>query len=125
MFTKKPNDVVVSSGDTARFECSATGSPTPMLSWKKDGGDNFPAATERRMHVMPTDDVFFIVNAKVQDTGLYTCFAKSSAGTVKAEARLYVNGNFWPKNQLGINFVWVFFVFRRLTAFRNNFDKNC
>lgn len=63
-----------------------------MLSWKKDGGDSFPAATERRMHVMPTDDVFFIVNAKVQDTGVYTCFARSTAGTAKAEARLFVSG---------------------------------
>jgi hypothetical protein len=61
-FLKTPQNVTLEPGRNARLECSALGYPAPILRWQKDGGDDFPAARERRMHVMPTDDVFFIVN---------------------------------------------------------------
>ncbi|XP_054161051.1 leucine-rich repeats and immunoglobulin-like domains protein 3 [Oppia nitens] len=89
-FTKTPNNVTVKVGNTARLECAARGQPMPEISWQKDGGDNFPAAMERRMHVMPADDVFFIVEVKVQDMGLYTCTATNDAGSHTASAYLNV-----------------------------------
>ncbi|KRZ14362.1 Leucine-rich repeats and immunoglobulin-like domains protein 2, partial [Trichinella zimbabwensis] len=67
-----------------------SGQPDPMIFWQKDGGHDFPAARERRFHVMPSDVVFFIVLAKYQDSGVYSCIANSSAGFAKAEARLTV-----------------------------------
>lgn len=62
MFVKKPVDITVKAGQSAKLQCSATGQPQPVISWKKDGGDDFPAARERRMHVIPNDDQFFIVS---------------------------------------------------------------
>lgn len=91
VFTKTPVDVVVKSGSTARLECAAMGLPSPEIAWQKDGGDDdFPAARERRMHVMPSDDVFFIVKVKASDTGVYSCTAKNDAGMIVANATLTV-----------------------------------
>lgn len=92
-FLKTPQDMMLSVGGTARLECSATGYPPPQISWQKDGGgDDFPAARERRIHVMPTDDVFFIVNVKAVDSGLYSCTAHNQAGIKRANATLTVIG---------------------------------
>ena len=85
-----PVDQTVRAGSTARLQCSATGSPTPQVAWQKDGGFDFPAARERRMHVMPDDHVFFIVDVKPVDAGVYSCSASNDAGTVQANATLAV-----------------------------------
>ena len=89
-FSKKPFDVTVKAGSTARLECSATGRPSPTIAWSKDGGDDFPAATERRMHVMPDDNVFFIVEVTKIDEGIYTCTAKNDGGSISANLNLTV-----------------------------------
>ncbi|KAI8435132.1 hypothetical protein MSG28_003509 [Choristoneura fumiferana] len=89
-FTKAPLNITVKTGETVTLNCAATGEPTPEISWKKDGGNDFPAARERRMNVMPTDHVFFIVNAKTTDMGIYSCAAKNPAGTIISNATLTV-----------------------------------
>ncbi|XP_068172318.1 leucine-rich repeats and immunoglobulin-like domains protein 1 [Antennarius striatus] len=89
-FIKTPRDSTIRTGHTARLECAAEGHPAPQIAWQKDGGTDFPAARERRMHVMPDDDVFFIMDVKPEDMGLYSCTAKNTAGTVSANATLTV-----------------------------------
>ncbi|XP_059505910.1 leucine-rich repeats and immunoglobulin-like domains protein 1 isoform X3 [Stegostoma tigrinum] len=89
-FVKTPRDITIRTGANARLECAATGHPTPQIAWQKDGGTDFPAARERRMHVMPEDDVFFIVDVKIEDMGVYTCTAQNIAGAVLANASLMV-----------------------------------
>ncbi|KAL0978550.1 hypothetical protein UPYG_G00172010 [Umbra pygmaea] len=89
-FLKTPGDNIIRTGTTAKLECAAEGHPTPQIAWQKDGGTDFPAARERRMHVMPDDDVFFIMDVKPEDMGVYSCTAKNTAGTVSANASLTV-----------------------------------
>ncbi|KAG7234543.1 hypothetical protein INR49_003929 [Caranx melampygus] len=89
-FTKMPMDLSVRVGATARLECAAMGHPSPQIAWQKDGGTDFPAARERRMHVMPEDDVFFIVDVKTDDIGIYSCTAQNTAGAISANATLTV-----------------------------------
>lgn len=89
-FTKSPTDLTIRAGAMARLECAAIGHPTPQIAWQKDGGTDFPAARERRMHVMPEDDVFFIVDVKVEDIGIYSCTAQNSAGAISVNATLTV-----------------------------------
>lgn len=89
---KTPTDSTIRTGHTARLECAAKGHPTPEIAWQKDGGTDFPAARERRMHVMPDDDVFFITDVKLEDMGVYSCTAKNTAGAVLANATLTVLG---------------------------------
>ncbi|KAJ4921776.1 hypothetical protein JOQ06_025944 [Pogonophryne albipinna] len=89
-FTKMPMDLSIRAGATARLECAAVGHPSPQIAWQKDGGTDFPAARERRMHVMPEDDVFFIVDVKAEDIGVYSCTAQNTAGAISANATLTV-----------------------------------
>ncbi|KAG5274497.1 hypothetical protein AALO_G00136970 [Alosa alosa] len=89
-FAKTPEDLTVRVGNMARLECAAEGHPAPQMAWQKDGGTDFPAARERRMHVMPDDDVFFITDVKPEDAGVYSCTARNSAGTASANATLTV-----------------------------------
>lgn len=85
-------DLTIRTGTMARLECAAEGHPSPQIAWQKDGGTDFPAARERRMHVMPEDDVFFIVDVKTEDIGLYSCTAQNTAGAISANATLIVLG---------------------------------
>ncbi|KYN02610.1 Leucine-rich repeats and immunoglobulin-like domains protein 3 [Cyphomyrmex costatus] len=89
-FSKIPRDIRVIAGTTARLECSAEGQPSPQIAWQKDGGNDFPAARERRMHMMPTDDVLFIINVKMADSGVYSCTAQNLAGVIVANATLTI-----------------------------------
>ncbi|KAG9483580.1 hypothetical protein GDO78_009480 [Eleutherodactylus coqui] len=89
-FIKTPRDNTIRTGTTARLECAADGHPSPEIAWQKDGGTDFPAARERRMHVMPDDDVFFITDVKIEDMGVYSCTAQNSAGSVSANATLTI-----------------------------------
>ncbi|KAM9771564.1 leucine-rich repeats and immunoglobulin-like domains protein 3 [Syngnathus typhle] len=89
-FTKMPTDLSIRAGATARLECAAVGHPSPQIAWQKDGGIDFPAARERRMHVMPEDDVFFMVDVKTEDIGVYSCTAQNIAGAISANATLTV-----------------------------------
>ncbi|XP_033610004.1 leucine-rich repeats and immunoglobulin-like domains protein 3 isoform X2 [Cryptotermes secundus] len=89
-FVKTPGNITVKTKNTARLECAARGQPPPEIAWQKDGGNDFPAARERRMHVMPTDDVFFILNVKTVDMGTYSCTAQNQAGVIVANASLTV-----------------------------------
>ncbi|XP_051562964.1 leucine-rich repeats and immunoglobulin-like domains protein 2 [Myxocyprinus asiaticus] len=89
-FLKTPMDLTIRTGTVARLECAAEGHPTPQIAWQKDGGINFPAARERRMHVMPDDDTFFIANVKTEDMGVYSCTAKNEAGSLSANATVTV-----------------------------------
>ncbi|CAH0561804.1 unnamed protein product [Brassicogethes aeneus] len=90
-FIKRPQNITVTAGETARLECAANGEPQPEIGWKKDGGNDFPAARERRMEYMTNDDVFFILNAKESDMGVYSCTAHNAAGTNVANASLIIN----------------------------------
>uniref|UniRef100_A0A8D0HAL2 Leucine rich repeats and immunoglobulin like domains 2 n=1 Tax=Sphenodon punctatus TaxID=8508 RepID=A0A8D0HAL2_SPHPU len=89
-FLKTPMDLTIRTRAMARLECAAEGHPPPQISWQKDGGTDFPAARERRMHVMPEDDVFFIANVKIEDMGIYSCMAQNIAGGLSANATLTV-----------------------------------
>ncbi|XP_066285067.1 leucine-rich repeats and immunoglobulin-like domains protein 3 isoform X1 [Branchiostoma lanceolatum] len=89
-FTNPPQDFTARAEGTAKLQCAAIGQPAPQIAWQKDGGTDFPAARERRMHMMPEDDFFFIVKVKTSDMGVYTCTATNDAGTITANATLTV-----------------------------------
>uniref|UniRef100_A0A182IYD1 Ig-like domain-containing protein n=1 Tax=Anopheles atroparvus TaxID=41427 RepID=A0A182IYD1_ANOAO len=92
-FSKTPSDVSVQSGKVARLDCAAMGDPMPQISWEKDGGNDFPAAKERRMHVLPNEDAFLILNVQLVDMGVYSCTAENAAGIIRANASLVVFEN--------------------------------
>ncbi|KAK7071976.1 Leucine-rich repeats and immunoglobulin-like domain protein, partial [Halocaridina rubra] len=89
-FTKKPQSVVVQVGNVAKLECAVAGSPPPDMTLLKDGGDDFPAARERRIHAYPNENVFYIKPVQPHDQGKYTCKATNEAGTATTNASITV-----------------------------------
>lgn len=89
-FTKKPASVAVPVGGVAKLDCAVAGSPAPNMSLLKDGGDDFPAARERRLHAYPNENTYFIKPVEPHDQGQYTCKATNEAGTATANASIIV-----------------------------------
>ena len=77
-FLVKPSDKIVMEKETVTFHCNASGSPTPNITWVKDGlivstGDTLSLTAERNL------------------SGKYWCLANNGLGiTIKAEANLVV-----------------------------------
>ncbi|KAG7203545.1 hypothetical protein KM043_013595 [Ampulex compressa] len=83
-------------GPAVSLKCSATGNPTPQVSWALDG---FPLPTNGRFvigqYVTVHGDVISHVNIShvmVEDGGEYSCTAENRAGKVTHAARLNVYG---------------------------------
>ncbi|KAK9876828.1 hypothetical protein WA026_015065 [Henosepilachna vigintioctopunctata] len=83
-------------GPAVSLKCSASGNPTPEISWSLDG---FQLPSHGRFvigqYVTVHGDVISHVNIShvmVEDGGEYTCTAKNRAGTSSHSARLNVYG---------------------------------
>uniref|UniRef100_A0A915BFW7 Ig-like domain-containing protein n=1 Tax=Parascaris univalens TaxID=6257 RepID=A0A915BFW7_PARUN len=93
-----PSNVSILRGGNAKLRCSARGVPPPVVKWQKDGGDSFPAAVERRLHVKANDDNLYVVNVSMADAGVYTCHVSNEAGRAESSAYLRVfDVEFWPR----------------------------
>ena len=79
-FTSKPPSKIVSMlSSTVRVNCSATGDPQPIISWRKQGGE-LPVGRGRQI-----DGALVITNLQQTDGGNYICTA-TSAGVFNVEA---------------------------------------
>ena len=76
---KPPAKVTVLPGNTLTLNCSATGDPRPVISWKRQGAP-LPVGRSRR-----TNDALVIRDLKEEDAGNYFCVA-TSAGVFDVEA---------------------------------------
>ena len=84
LFTVKPPEkVFAAAGDTLTLNCSATGDPRPVISWKRQGA----ALPVRRSQT--TNKVLTIRDLRGEDSGTYICMA-TSAGVFHIEAISYV-----------------------------------
>ncbi|KAL9969446.1 hypothetical protein ACROYT_G021664 [Oculina patagonica] len=75
---KPPAKVSVRTGDTLTLNCSATGDPRPVISWKRQGAA-LPVGRSHR-----TNDALVIRDLKEEDAGNYICVA-TSAGVFAIE----------------------------------------
>ena len=79
-FTSKPPPKIVStSSSTVRLNCSATGDPQPVISWRKQG-DQLPVGRSQQIN-----GALVITNLQQSDAGNYICTA-TSAGVFDVEA---------------------------------------
>ncbi|KAK3090062.1 hypothetical protein FSP39_008890 [Pinctada imbricata] len=85
--TRTPQDVIVSSGDTATFTCIARGFPRPTITWQHNGVTLLPSS---RVVIDPRGQLQ-IRNVDVSQQGTYVCRATNDAGFSIAEARLIVS----------------------------------
>ena len=84
VFTVKPPEKVFAAfGDTLTLNCSATGDPQPVITWKRQG-PTLPLGTSDK-----TNEALIIRDLKEDDTGNYICVA-TSARVLDIEAISYV-----------------------------------
>uniref|UniRef100_A0A4W6D352 Hemicentin-1 n=1 Tax=Lates calcarifer TaxID=8187 RepID=A0A4W6D352_LATCA len=80
-------DVTVVRGNLASLLCIADGTPTPTLSWIRDGVTLVPDPHLRFLNLNTTVQ---IIQAQVNDTGRYTCVANNTAGQASRHFNLKV-----------------------------------
>ena len=68
---KPPGKVFAGTGDTLTLNCSATGDPQPVISWKRQGAALPVRRSKRR------NDALILRDLKEEDAGNYICVATS------------------------------------------------
>ena len=81
---KPPMNAVARPGGTLKLNCSATGDPKPVISWKKQGAQ-LPVGRSQ----MLLNGTLLIKDMKMNDTGNYVC-AATSAGVFDVETVTYI-----------------------------------
>ena len=80
---KPPGKVFVVTGDTLTLNCSVTGDPRPVISWKRQEAALSVGRSVRRI------DSLIIRDLREDDAGIYICVATSS-GVFHIEAIIHV-----------------------------------
>jgi len=80
---KPPGKVFAATGDTLTLNCSATGDPRPVISWKRQGAVLPFGRSDRR------NESLLIRDLRAGDAGIYICVA-TSGGVFNIEAVSYV-----------------------------------
>ena len=88
---KPPLSILAGIGDTLTLNCSATGDPKPVISWRKQGG-HLPVGRNQQIN-----GALVIRDFTEEDAGHYICTA-TSAGVFDVEALTDVEVD--PKGQL-------------------------
>ena len=79
---KPPAKIVAVVGGTLKLNCTATGNPQPMISWKKQGGQ-LPVGRSQQIN-----GSLVIRDITKNDKGNYICMA-TNAGVFNAETGTY------------------------------------
>lgn len=83
IFTQSPHDLDVAVGVSVRLPCAATGDPTPIIIWSKDGVQ----ITDSTKFVI-TEDGLLIRDVGKDDEGRYQCAARNSIGYIATHMEL-------------------------------------
>lgn len=89
-FVLTPQDTVVDAGSTFLWDCTARGTPTPVLTWAKDGV-KFQSDTPEHINILSNNSLV-ITRVKPEDAGQYQCHARNGVGAHVVQATLTVRG---------------------------------
>ncbi|XP_077989453.1 scavenger receptor cysteine-rich domain-containing protein DMBT1-like [Glandiceps talaboti] len=89
VFIQKPETIEVFDGDTAELNCLASGSPKPIVIWKKDGQD-LPKG-DNRFTGLPSGRLV-VRSISITDMGNYSCIAINSVEIISTQAQILVIG---------------------------------
>ncbi|XP_061539337.1 LOW QUALITY PROTEIN: hemicentin-1 [Phycodurus eques] len=82
------DDVIVTKGGNVTLQCAADGVPRPAVSWLKDGR---PITGLHGAKLLNEGRLLQIKDAKVSDTGRYTCMAVNVAGQADSKHDISVH----------------------------------
>jgi neuronal cell adhesion protein len=78
------------AGEDVRLECSASGYPTPVISWTRDEVEG--AVQPNDKYEIVTGGSLLIKSVASADADVYRCYAENTWGRVQAIATLTVLG---------------------------------
>ena len=84
LITQKPSSVIAGEGENVSLQCTATGQPTPTVTWRK-ALSHLP-----KQKTAVVDGNLTILNIAKKDGGLYACSAKNLLGEDSAVAQVTV-----------------------------------
>lgn len=91
-----PSDAIVLKGSPTELKCSASGSPTPSISWFKDG---IPISSDKsgRRTILPEGNLYFMRTVsnkrRRSDSGTYQCVAINRYGTARSQKATLLIGS--------------------------------
>ncbi|XP_023947919.2 titin [Bicyclus anynana] len=88
-FVERFSTLNVREGEPVQLNARAVGTPTPRITWQKDGVPIVPSA-ELRIGTEGGASTLDIPRAKASDAAWYQCTAQNVAGSTATRARLYV-----------------------------------
>ncbi|NXB77102.1 HMCN1 protein, partial [Donacobius atricapilla] len=92
-----PEEVTVLVSKEAAMDCTPSGSPSPRITWQKDG----QLLAEDDKHIFQSNGRRLqILNSQITDTGRYVCIAENIAGSAKKYFNLNVH---IPPSVVGTN----------------------
>uniref|UniRef100_A0A3Q3EPB2 Ig-like domain-containing protein n=1 Tax=Labrus bergylta TaxID=56723 RepID=A0A3Q3EPB2_9LABR len=95
LFTRKLDVLEVIEGRNARFDCKVSGTPAPKVIWSHFGKFVLLSRIEKGCHfTFVYDDnecSLVVLNARPEDSGVYTCTARNLAGSVSCKAELTIH----------------------------------
>ncbi|XP_010130628.1 PREDICTED: hemicentin-1, partial [Buceros rhinoceros silvestris] len=83
-----PEEVTVLVNKVAAMDCVASGSPSPSITWEKDG---HLLAENDRYTFLSNGRRLQILNSRITDTGRYVCLVENIAGSAKKYFNLNVH----------------------------------
>ncbi|XP_076126836.1 hemicentin-1 [Alosa pseudoharengus] len=81
----RPSDVSGPVGEQLTLECRVMGTPTPQVSWLKDGV-TLDGSDAGHLSISPDGGALTLLSLRPEDSGTYTCLAVSPAGQ---ESKIY------------------------------------
>lgn len=92
-FLTRPSSVTADQAKSARFSCSVSGFPLPVVTWAKD---EKILQDEGRFEIYDEGQEFImeVFELEPEDEGLYTVTAENPAGKAATGAQLTINSRF-------------------------------
>lgn len=82
-------EITVVKGSSTSMTCFTDGTPTPRMSWFRDGQ---PLGLGAHLSVSTQGMILQLIKAETEDSGRYTCVASNEAGEVSKHFLLKVLG---------------------------------
>ncbi|XP_049724489.1 hemicentin-1 isoform X1 [Elephas maximus indicus] len=98
--TMGTEETTIVKGNPTSMTCFTDGTPTPSVSWLKDGQ---PLELDSHMTISTRGMVLQLIEAEIEDSGRYTCIASNEAGEVSKHFILkvleppHINGSEEPE----------------------------
>lgn len=85
----QPQNTEVLVGESVTLECGVSGHPHPRVSWTLGTGSPLP---QDPRFTITSSGGLFIQNVTFSDQGQYNCNASNTEGSIRATARIIVQG---------------------------------